>query len=159
MLAGHFWQLKLWKWDQRESGCDKRIMLEWCMHCPCGKGDNLMKGIVNKLKFAQNCLPDADGIIKFIFGPKCDPLGPNNNKAALVQVIAYYVLSRRQTKTWFSFDPMVGVIKVPFLDFSVREIFTLARAYVRLFKSHSHLTCFTAAELRWYVLNISVIVR
>ena len=51
----------------------------------------------------------------------------------------------------------VGVTKAPFVNFSVRDIFNLAEAHVRLFKSNSYLTGITAAELRWHLSNINVI--
>ena len=46
----------------------------------------------------------------------------------------------------------MGVTKDPFVNFSVRKIFDLAKVPVRLFVSHSYLTGVAAAEL-WQLLS------
>ena len=50
-----------------------------------------------------------------------------------------------------------GVTKAPFANFSVSEIFDLAKVPVRFPESHSYLTGVTAAELRQHLPNINVI--
>ena len=50
-----------------------------------------------------------------------------------------------------------GVTKAPFVNFSVRKIFDLAKETFTLFESHSYLTGVTAAELRLYLTNMNVI--
>ena len=41
--------------------------------------------------------------------------------------------------------PGVEITKVPFVNFSVRETFDLAKTHIKILKSHPHLTDFTAA--------------
>ena len=55
--------------------------------------------------------------------------------------------------------PCVGVTKFPFVNFSVSKMFDFAKAPVKLFESHSYLTCVTEAELRWHLLNTNAIVN
>ena len=47
----------------------------------------------------------------------------------------------------------------PFLNLSVSKIFNLVKAYVRFFESHLYLTAVTAAQLRWHLSNIKVILN
>ena len=50
----------------------------------------------------------------------------------------------------------LGVTKIPFVDFPVREIFGLAKAHIRIFKPHPYLTDVTAAKLRRHLPNMNV---
>ena len=51
-------------------------------------------------------------------------------------------------KTYNTPTPGVGVTTAPFVNFSVRKIFDLAKVHAAFFESHSYLTGVTAAELR-----------
>ena len=53
--------------------------------------------------------------------------------------------------------PVVGVTKAPFVDFSVEEIFDIAKVGFRFLESLSYLTAVAAAELRRHLSNMSLI--
>ena len=53
--------------------------------------------------------------------------------------------------------PGVWVTKAPFVNFSARNIFDLAKVHVRFLKSHSYLTGVPAAELRRHLSNMNAI--
>ena len=52
-----------------------------------------------------------------------------------------------------------GVIKAPLLNFSVSNIFDLAKVPVTFFESHSYLTGVTAAQLRRHLSNMNVVLN
>ena len=52
-----------------------------------------------------------------------------------------------------------GVTKAPIVNFILSKMFDLAKVPIRFLESHSYLTCVTAAELRWHLSNINVILN
>ena len=53
----------------------------------------------------------------------------------------------------------MGVTKAPFVNFSVSNIFDLAKVHVRYLESHSYLTGVPAAGLRRHLSNINAIIN
>ena len=51
----------------------------------------------------------------------------------------------------------VGVVKAPFVNFSVSKIFDHVKVHVRFLKSHSYSTGVSAAELRRHLSSINAI--